>query len=143
MGARTRSGSAPLEHEGEMGCHVWAPDLEGLFQTAADALYRLIRSEFTLREPHQMRLDLEEPDPALLLRAFLAELVYELSAHQRVFPRRRFRVLTPSRLTADLVGGRYDPQSEPLDREVKAVTYYRLRVWREPPGWHATFIVDV
>lgn len=133
-----------IEHEGEMGIQAWGETLEDLFQAAADGLYDLLRHHFTVVQPTQREIALEAPDVEVLLKDFLTELLYYQSAYHEVYPERVFHELSPERLRAVLRGGRFDITREPLEREVKAVTYYRLRVWQDADGlWRATYVVDV
>ncbi len=132
-----------IEHEGEMGILAWGDTLEDLFQAAADGLYDLMRRQFTIREPRTREITLEADAVELLLKAFLSELVFFQSAYHEVYPTREFLELRPHRLHAQLIGGQYDPAENPLEREIKAVTYYRLRVWQANGRWWAIYVVDV
>jgi len=133
-----------IEHEGEMGIHAWGTTLEELFQAAADGLYDLLRPHFTVVQPTQRTVTLEAPDVEILLKDFLSELLYYQSAYHEVYPERVFFELSPQRLRVLLRGGRFDIAREPLAREIKAITYYRLQVWQDADGrWQATYVVDV
>ncbi|MCS7311516.1 MAG: archease [Acidobacteria bacterium] len=133
-----------MEHEGEMGIQAWGVTLEDLFQAAADGLYDLLRHHFTIVQATQREIALEAPDVEVLLKDFLSELLYAQSTHHEVYPERVFHELSPRRLRAILRGGRFDITREPLEREIKAITYYRLQVWQDAEGrWRATYVVDV
>lgn len=132
-----------LDHEGEMGVFCWGVNLEELFRAAAEGLYTLMRSSFTLIDSVETDIEMEEEEVDLLLRAFLAELVFYESAERLIFPHFEFLELTPTRMRCKAMGGHYDPQKEPLEREIKAVTYHQLMVRREQDRWIAQYIVDV
>ena len=140
MGAR---GFEWIEHEGEMGIQAWGESLEDLFQAAADGLYDLMRRRFTLQGTCTRDLTLEADGADLLLKDFLSELLYYQSAYHEVYPERTFHEIRPHRLRVTLRGGRYDPARNPLEREIKAITYYRLQVWQTHGRWWATYVVDV
>lgn len=140
---KTLRGFELLDHEGEMAVHVWASNLVQLFDTAARSLYSIIRPSFHLIQPVSKNMTLEEPETDLLLRSFLSELLFDLSTFHYIFTKRHFHRLEPTQLEVHLSGGVYDPVRQPMEREIKAITYYRLRIWNEAPGLHATYLVDV
>ncbi len=132
-----------IEHEGEMGVYCWGGSLEALFQAAAEGLYTIMRSSFTLLDRVDRTIELKEEAVDLLLRAFLAELVFYESVERLIFPLFHFSEITSTHLFCRARGGHYDPHHEPLEREVKAVTYYRLSVEKRDARWEAIYIVDV
>jgi SHS2 domain-containing protein len=121
--------------------------LEEAFAAAADALLAATLDEpaaLQLRVEHPLRL--EEPDPELLLLAFLNELVFLRDARGWLLRAGRLRIATApgsARIEGSVVGEPIDPARHRLATEVKAATAHGLRVARWGDGWEAHVTLDV
>jgi len=131
-----------FEHTADIGVRVFGATLEELFVNAAAALYEAmgVRKKEEGRIRKEIRIEAESAED--LLHDWLAELLFELSAHGVIFDEIQSATLNAQGFEATAKGGRAD-WSE-ARAEVKAVTYHQLRVeQRADSSWMATVIFDV
>ena len=143
----------PLEHTGDIGFELSAPDLETLF----DAARRVLLAELMASPPEgnhrgdrdEAVLQLEAPAADRLLVRWLDELLYLVQTRQRVPVGARLRVVPPAldgaawQLQAQLTTAPLDPQAHGWRGEVKGATYHDLQLARGRAGWRARVILDV
>jgi len=130
-----------FDHTADIGVRVFGATQEELFVNAAAALYESIgvrkKEEGGIKK---VRIEAESVED--LLHDWLAELLFELSAHGVIFDDIQSATLSAQVFEATARGGRVD-WSE-ARAEVKAVTYHQLRVEQRADGsWMATVIFDV
>jgi len=122
--------------------------LEALVATSADALMNVMVENLDAIAPEEERVSRAEAEAEdLLLVAFLQEFVYHADAHGLLLRPAEVRIQREGgRLLAEAKarGEPADPQRHDLNAEVKAVTYYRLRVAQAPDGsWEAQVVLDI
>jgi SHS2 domain-containing protein len=132
------AGYREVEHTADWELEVWAPDLAGLLEQAAEAMYRLMGVELAAAGPIERRLELEADDPESLLVGFLGELLYLAESEGVAFDRLRLE-LDGNRATARLTGAAIASQS----KEIKAVTYHRLAITTTGRGVETRVVFDV
>lgn len=137
-----------IDHTADISIRVRGSTLPALFAHAAEALFALI-----LPDPHvasqAMEDALQECDialsasaPDLLLRAWLAELLYVHTTQGLFFTRFEILAVTDTMLTARASGCEMTPVMRRDATEIKAVTYHGLRAERMIDGWEADIIFD-
>jgi SHS2 domain-containing protein len=121
------------EHTAEVELVIDASTEADVFAEALRAFAELVEVE---REGERAThvVELEEPDRARLLAAWLEELIY-LADTDSFVPERAEIELRDDGLRARVEGRR--AQVDPI---AKAATYHRLTF---EPGWHATVVLDV
>lgn len=131
-----------LDHTADVGLHVWADDLDGLFAEAARAIVAAMGSASGPATVHE-RVELEAPDVEALLVDWLSEILFLFEARSLVPEEVDIRVSgEPWRLEASISG----PDAEGFEQsgpQVKAVTYHGLEVRRGPPRYDAVVYLDV
>jgi len=132
-----------LDHTGDIGFEVRAPSLDDLFRRAASGLYGILVERPPASGDAIEELDLREPGSDLLLRAFLAELLYRFLARRCIIAAFDDLRVEDGRVTARGAAAAFDPRRHGLRTELKAVTYHQLEVRRDGPGWFARVIFDV
>jgi SHS2 domain-containing protein len=133
-----------FEHTADIGVRVHGETLPALFENAAAALYAAMGELARGPGTSQWTLELEAPTLEDLLHDWLAELLFDLAAHNLVYDERTVTGISPVGLTATLRGGPVDLARSAARAEIKAVTYHQLRVAELPDGtWQATIIFDV
>jgi SHS2 domain-containing protein len=141
-------GVRPLDHTADIGMTVQAASLPALFQAAAGGLMAFLQQDdaAAVRVPvpvsapgESVSLDLNAEDPALLLVAWLRELLFLVEARGRCYRQARFSRLQETSLRATVEVG----PCAGLLREIKGVTYHGLEVASDAQGWHARVIFDV
>jgi SHS2 domain-containing protein len=125
------------EHVGEVELRLSASDEVGVFAAAVDALGEMLADDSgDARE--WVEIEAEGTDRAVLLAAWLEELIF-LAEHDGIIPVAvRDVVLEPARIRAAVGGYRGAPP-----HLVKAVTYHRLAFEPHEGGWRATVVLDV
>jgi len=132
-----------LDHTGDIGFEVRAPSVEELFRSAARGLYGILVERPPESGDATEEFDLRESGPDLLLRAFLAELLYRFLARRCIIAAFDDLRVGDGQVTARGAAAAFDPQRHGLRTELKAVTYHQLEVRRDGPGWFARVIFDV
>jgi SHS2 domain-containing protein len=132
-----------FETTADKGIRAWASDLPGLFRSAALGLWSLMVAQEGVSASEAFPVDVEGPDVEILLVGWLNELLYLYEVESFAGADVTIRVLTDSRLRAEVRGERFDPARHQIVGHVKAVTYHGLRVQRGADGWEARVVVDV
>jgi len=132
------------DHTADIGIEVEAPDLASLFEQAALGTFSLGEGPAPNLEPVKRTLELKEASVELLLRAFLAELLY-LYEVERFYPCTvRVEKVSQTNLQAEATGVVAPPGTALPRLPLKAVTYHNLSVAQTPDGdWKATVLFDV
>jgi SHS2 domain-containing protein len=120
-------------------------DLDDLFETAAQALARLMVDPATVALTVERAVTLEAARLDLLLYDWLSELIFLKDRDREVFPQSRVRVSGegPVRLTAELRGGPIDPDRTALGADPKAVTFHQFALDPVDGGWRARVVIDI
>ncbi len=131
-------GYREIEHTADWEVQVWAPDMAGLLEQAARAMYSIMGARLESGQ-HQTRLmELKASDPEVLLVAFLSELLYIIDQENLGF--KEFDIqLNGFSLKAHLIGA----QLASIDKEIKAVTYHKLAVRKSELGFEVNVVFDV
>jgi len=120
---------------------VFGATREELFVNAAAALWEAVGVR-KKEEGRRKKVRIEAESVEDLLHDWLAELLFELSAHGVIYDEVQSSKFKAQSFEATLRGGAAD-WSE-ARAEVKAVTYHQLRVEQRADGsWTATVIFDV
>jgi len=136
-------GFEPLAHTADKGIRAFGRDLKELFENAAFGMFSLMAdlSRFAPTETREIRV--EASDLAEVLRAWLAELVYQFEVDRILFVNFEVRSVEDTRLEGIARGIPFGPEIEWLGSIVKAVTHHDLDVHRTDDRWEATVIFDV
>jgi SHS2 domain-containing protein len=126
------------EHVGELELRLVATYEIGVFAAAVRALGELLAGEDDDAAQEWFEVGAEGADRAVLLAAWLEELIF-LAEHDGIVPvAATDLVLEPTRVRARIGGYRGRPP-----HLVKAVTYHRLAFEPHEGGWRATAVLDV
>ncbi len=133
-----------FDHTADLGLAVEAPDLDALFETAAEALFDAIVGLDAIVAREEVVIETEGAvDDADLLVRFLSELLFLHDARDWLFGEFRVERRGPGRLRAVARGERLDPQRHAIARQVKAVTYHGLKLERHDGGFRARLVLDL
>ena len=132
------SGFQELPHTADVALHIWAPDLESLFEQAAQGMYALMQVRLQSAPRVARRLELSAQDAESLLVAFLSELIYLCEQERLVFDDVSVSI-QDGRLAAELSGARW----EDIAKAIKAVTFHQLAIRRGEDGLETTVVFDV
>jgi len=132
-----------VEHPADTGFETTAPDLAGLFQNAALALFDLMWETTPGEDDRMVNLTVSGGDLEELMVNFLEEFLYLLDTRQLVMNRIAIDTIEPQILTGKAWG---HPVTAGRDQEllgVKAITYHQLFVGHTDQGWRARVLLDI
>jgi SHS2 domain-containing protein len=132
------AGFRELEHTADWELEVWAPNLPGLLEQAARGMYALagMRLETGPRQSHT--LEVQAQDAESLLVQFLSELLF-LAEGERIGVDAFDLHLAKYQLTAQMSGAAIAS----LEKEIKAVTYHRLKIRQVGDSLQVNIVFDV
>jgi SHS2 domain-containing protein len=134
-----------FDHAADVGMEIWGESPDDLFLTAGLGLMAWIGDPPSTRTVCQARVTVEAEDMDSLLVYWLQELLYKF------YQEHLFLIGAPViELDLDhfrvkaMLRGRVWKESLYLHyREIKAVTYHKLKIERDGAFWRATVILDV
>jgi SHS2 domain-containing protein len=132
-----------IDHTADLGIIVRAPDVGGLFISAAQVMIDLmvkgdLGDKRTLREV----LVGSEDFPDLMVR-WLGEILYLFAGDKLIVDSIEIKDLNPTQIKATLSVVDFDPVRHQVLREIKAVTYHGVSVRRANNEWEARVIFDI
>ncbi|HDI73700.1 MAG TPA: archease [Candidatus Korarchaeota archaeon] len=131
-----------IEVEADVGFEIWSRDLNSLFEEAAAAMYEIM-VDITKVEPREKkRVEVEAEELDILMHEWLSELLFITDVESLVFS--KFHVqIEGSKLKGEASGEPVNPEKHNVKTEIKAVTYYKLKVARENGLWRAIVVLDI
>lgn len=129
-------------HGADVGVRGHGPTLAAAFEQAALAVSALATDPARVEPRESCTIECQAPSPKLLLTEFLNAVIFELSAHNRVFC--RFEItLRREHLGAYAFGERFDATRHAPGVDVKGATFTALDVRQDGEEWTAQCVVDV
>lgn len=132
-----------IEHTADMGIDIQGDDPADLFLQAALGLLAIISAPMQAVGRQLQRVQVAGEDRGELLVNWLNEIIYLLET--KGFYPLTFHIDEAGEkyLQARIEGEPFDPSRHPVEREVKAVTYHRLRIEEVGGRWRAQVFVDL
>lgn len=128
-----------IEHTADWAIRVKGKDLESLFQNAALGMLHLIQASSRPGETITKRIELRATDDETLLVAFLEELLFYMETNNVNFIGIDVLNVKNGNLTATV---REEPLAQMI-KEIKAVTFYDLKIEATDKGYITTIVFDV
>ncbi len=132
------AGFREVEHTADWELHVWAADLVTLLAQAARGMYALSGIRLAEAPRLERRFKLVFADRESLLVDFLSELLFYGEDEHLAFDAYQLAV-DGARLKAQVWGAPIEDQA----KEVKAVTYHRMKVTETEGGLAVNIVFDV
>lgn len=133
-----------LDHTADIGLQIESTTLPGLFQEAGRGLQKIIGGHAPQPRQETVRtIDLQAEDRADLLVLWLQEWLFLFDTHGLVVVRDQIEELSETTLRATLNCVSIEQSGFGAEREVKAVTYHRLKLESTPRGWLAEVYFDL
>ena len=130
-------------HQADVGLRGFGATKGEAFEQASLALTAVVAELETVDPAEPLEITCAAENDELLLVEWLSRLVYEMSTRRMLFSRVDMFV-GDRHLKARIWGEKIDVEKHNPAVEVKAVTYYDLKVAREADGrWIAQCVVDV
>ncbi len=131
------------DHTADFGIHVFGTDLQELFSNAAFAMFDIITDIGTLRGTHEEKIHVTGDDWPDLMVNWLREMLFLWAGRELLVKQVDIVSISEYQLTAAISADPYDPDSHPVNSEIKAVTYHRIQVDTTDEGWESKIIFDV
>ena len=137
----TSAGYREIEHTADWELEVWAPDLPGLLEQAARGMYALAGIATWAGHAREHTLKINAFDIEGLLVNFLSELLFLEEEHGLAFDGfdLRIRQAGEYQMEAKLAGG----PAISREKDIKAVTYHKMKVERGVRGLEVRIVFDV
>jgi SHS2 domain-containing protein len=121
-----------IEHTADVGVKAYGKTVAEAFEHAAEAMFDIITDTSTIQAVGQYDIELESPDLEQLLVDWLSKLLFLNDAEDLVFG--KFEVtITGTRLSARVLGEKYNTKKHRMGVEIKAVTYHMIKVNEKDP----------
>lgn len=140
-----------IEHTADLAYVAYGKDIEELFENAAYALFDVYTDLSRVRESVEKSIRIQidtartkaDIDYEQLLVRWLNELLYLNEVEDLLFKRFKVEGFSAGGLRASAYGEKFSPDRHVILTPLKAVTYHRIEVVKEPNRWHARIIVDL
>jgi len=132
-----------IDHTADIGIAVYGHTIEEIFVNAAQGMFSLIADlgQVVANIPREISVYAEDHEE--LLVTWLNELLYLCDAENLIFNHFEISHLERDRLTAIAYGEKIDPLRHGLKTQVKAATYYHLKLQKSEDGFKAQIIFDI
>lgn len=131
-----------IDHTADVGIVAYGKSIEEVFLNAAYGMFSLIADLEKVRGAASYRVTAEAENQEELLVAWLNELLYFFDAENLIFSRFVISHLGKEKLEATAYGEKIDPSRHHLKTQVKAATYYLLKLEKND-GFRAQVILDI
>ncbi|MBN2601056.1 MAG: archease [Candidatus Marinimicrobia bacterium] len=127
----------------DLGIEVSGSDLQSLYRNAALCLSDLITDIELLKKIENRIVTVQAEDRELLLREFLAELLYLFNTYNFLSKDITIIKISENELEVALSGDQITIETHPIYREIKSVTYHHLFIKHTDSGYKARFVLDI
>ena len=139
-----------LDHTGDLGLEIEAPDSATLFTEALRGFTDCLTPVESVGAETARRVKLTAAGLDLLLVDWLQEALFLFDTESLVFSAAEVELdgvagdaAGEVGLCSRLYGERLDPERHPVKAPVKAVTYHALEVTRQDGVWRARVVLDL
>jgi SHS2 domain-containing protein len=132
-----------IDHTADLGITVRGTDMKGLFEEAARSITHLMVRADPVKGTATVKLSVTGCDSADLMVRWLGEILYLLKGDNKVVIHMGIDFISSSRLDATLQTVTFDPITDEILHDIKAVTYHQIEVAEKPDHWEARIIFDL
>ena len=132
-----------FSHTADIGVRVFGRTLKELFENAAFAMFDIIADLEGLKGEIVQNVELTAPNQEELLIAWLDELLYNFYTKGIIFYRFDIDVLSQDLLKAKAYGRAVSDNRNRLKTEIKAATYYNLKIRKLDDYYQVDIVFDV
>jgi SHS2 domain-containing protein len=136
-----------LEHTADAYVAAYGKNLKEAFENAALAMFDVMTDAEKISPTVEDSVEVEAPDEHALLYSWLETLLVRFETKEMLYS--KFKILTlretpnGSRLEAKIWGEKFDPQKHLQKVGVKAATYHRMEIIKNPGKVTLKFILDI
>jgi len=137
-----------LEHTADAYVAAYGSSLAEAFENAALAMFEVMTDTSKVKPEIEEEVSVEAEDEQALLYSWLEDLLVRFDVSGRVYSRFKVYELNRNsggklRLKAKVWGEPFNPEKHPQKVGVKAITYHRMEIIKQPDGVTVKFILDI
>jgi len=137
-----------LEHTADAYVAAYGSSLAEAFENAALAMFEVMTDTSKVKPEIEEEVSVEAEDEQALLYSWLEDLLVRFDVSGRVYSRFKVNELNRNsggklRLKAKVWGEPFNPEKHPQKVGVKAITYHRMEIIKQPDGVTVKFILDI
>ena len=136
-----------LEHMADAYVAAYGKDLAEAFESAAAAMFDVMTEVEKVKAEVEDYVEVEAEDEYALLYSWLEDLLVKSDINRMLYSKFKISSIekTPDRfrLKAKIWGEKFNPEKHPQKVGVKAVTYHRMEILKEPNKVTLKFILDI
>jgi SHS2 domain-containing protein len=136
-----------LEHTADAYIAAYGKNLAEAFENAAQAMFQVMTEVEKVSPEVKDHVEVEAEDEYALLYSWLEALLVKFDTDGVLYS--KFKVLVSEQsadrftLEAEVWGEKFDPERHPQKVGVKAITYHRMEIIKEPTMVTLKFILDI
>ena len=132
-----------LDHTADLGFTTQGNNLIELFTNAAKAFMHIMLMGTTLKKTDSVTIPISGNDLEDLMVRWLGEILYLFEGENLVVNDVYIDTFLDFQFEATLKTVPFDPQIHEILREIKAVTYHRIKVAETNGLWEALVVLDL
>ncbi len=132
-----------FSHTADIGVRVFGKTLKELFENAAFAMFDILADLEGLKGEITQDFELTAPNYEELLISWLDELLYNFYAKNIIFYKFDVTELSEDVIRAKVFGRSVSENRNRLKTEIKAATYYNLKIIKKDDYYEVDIIFDV
>ena len=136
-----------LEHTADTDIRAYGTTMQEAYENAALAMFETMTDSGKIAQTQEETMEIEAEDQYALLYNWLEALLIKFETENILYS--KFQIsdwkenTETFKFTAKIWGEKYNPKKHPQKVGVKAVTYHRMVVIREPERVVLEFILDI
>jgi SHS2 domain-containing protein len=136
-----------LEHTADAYVAAYGKDLAEAFESAAVAMFDVMTEVEKVKAEIEDYVEVEAEDEFALLYSWLEDLLVKSDINEMFYS--KFKILNiyktsdGYKLKAKIWGEKFNPELHPQKVGVKAVTYHRMEISKQPNKVTLKFILDI
>jgi SHS2 domain-containing protein len=136
-----------LEHTADAYVAAYGRTLEEAFENAALATFEVMTDTSKISQTLEDDVEIEAPDEQALLYSWLERLIVDFETKGNLYSGFKISKIDKTsngfRLRAKIYGEPYNPEKHPTKVGIKAVTYHRMEINKQPNKVSVKFILDI
>jgi len=136
-----------LEHRADVYVAAYGETLEEAFQNAAMATFEVMTETKNVTPKFAETVEVEGFDEKALLYNWLETLLVKFDTTEILYSKFKIKKILKTdkglKLKAELQGEKFNPKKHPQRVGVKAITYHRMEIIRNPSKTTIKFILDI
>lgn len=136
-----------LEHRADVYVAAYGRSLEEAFQNAALATFETMTDTSKITPQLEESVEVEGFDEKALLYNWLETLLVRFETTEILYSKFKIVALQKTnkglKLKANAYGEKFNPEKHPSKVGVKAVTYHRMEIVKEPNEVTVRFVLDI